>query len=407
MAILVEENKMAIHEVVNEFVLPLVWLQVAGTDVAIPYLQGDPGCGKTACLNKMCEDNKFNLFHCRFSMIPIEDISGIPQIVELSEDASALAGTTGKVYGTNWTMPELVSDIYEAAKDGRPTVVFLDDFHLCSPSHTQYGFDLFSEHKLRQYQMPKNVAFVLAGNTSTKSGAKQLLAAVGNRCQLLPAYMDFEQWKKNFAIPHRVNSKVLSFLSRSSNTKFCHEEEVMNQAWGSFRAWTRFAEWVTAKESLLKQGETISNSLILYGASGSIGGEGAAAFASYYNLFSEIDTDAIFNKGAKIEVPSEADKLYIFCMACCSELYNGFYERFTKENKKFPLEAYYTKIAEVIIEVSKQSRDMSIVTLRDIMDNSKCFNRGNNPALKIYKEIEKISPEMFDDITKRLNEYFK
>jgi len=407
MAIVVEEAKLAIHEVVDEVVLPLVWLQVAGNDVAIPYLQGDPGCGKTACLNDMCETNNFNLFHCRFSMIPIEDISGIPQIMELSEGASKLANTTEKTYGTSWTMPELVSDIYEAAKDGKPTVVFLDDFHLCSPSHTQYGFDLFSEHKLRQYQMPKNVAFVLAGNTSTKSGAKQLLAAVGNRCQLLPAYMDFEYWKTGYGIPKRVNSKVLSFLSRSSNTKFCHEEEVMNQAWGSFRSWTRFAEWLSAKESLLKKGESISNSLMLYVASGAVGGEGAAAFAAYYNLFSKIDTDAIFNKNAKIVVPTEADKLYIFCMACCSELYNGFYERFTKENKKFPLEAYYTKIAEVIIEISKHSRDMSIVTLRDIIDNSRCFNRGNNPALKVYKEIEKLSPEMFNDITKRLDEYFE
>jgi len=407
MAIVVEENKMPIHEVITEFVLPLVWLQVSGKDVAIPYLQGDPGCGKTACLNNMCVDNSFNLFHCRFSMLPIEDISGIPQIRELSAEASALAGTSEKVYGTDWTMPELISDIYEASKNGKPTVVFLDDFHLCSPSHTQYGFDLFSEKKLRQYQLPNNVAFVLAGNTSTKSGAKQLLAAVGNRCQLLPSYMDFEQWKKNYAIPNRVNSKVISFLSRSANTKYCHEEEVMNSAWGSFRAWTRYSEWLSAKESLLKKGESITTSIILYGASGAIGGEGAAAFASYYNLFSKIDTDAIFNKNAKIEVPTEVDKLYVFCMACCSELYNGFYERFTKENKKFPLEKHYEKIAEVIVAVSNQSRDMSIVMLRDVIDNSKCFNRGNNPALKIYREIEKFSPEVFADITKRLEEYFE
>jgi len=407
MAVTIEDSNQPIHEVVNKWVLPLVWLQLAGEDVAIPYIQGDPGCGKTACLYDLQKEYGFNMFHCRFSMLPIEDISGIPQIVELSPEAAAISGISGKVYGTNWTMPELVSDIYEVAANGKPTIIFLDDFHLCSPSHTQYGFDLFSERKLRQYKLPANTAFVLAGNTSTKSGAKQLLAAVGNRCHLLPTYMDFEHWKINFAIPNRVNSKVISFLSRSSNTKFCHEDEIMNEAWGSFRSWTRLASLISAKERLLDKKNVLSTSDILYGSYGAIGGEGASAFATYYNLFSQIDTEAIFQKNAEIVVPKEADKLYIFCMACCSELYNAFYESFTNNNKKFPIDKYYTKIAEVIIDVSVQSRDMSIVTLRDIIDNSKCFNRGTNPALKVYRAIESQDSKVFEDITKRLDEYFK
>jgi len=406
MAVVVEENKKEIDVVVESLVMPSIWLQTAGKDVAIPYLQGDPGCGKTAVLYAIREKYNFNLYHCRFSMIPIEDISGIPQIKELSEEAARLSNISGKVYGTNWTMPELVSDIYEAASDGKPTIVFLDDFHLCSPSHSQYGFDLFSERKLRQYQLPSNIAFVLAGNTSTKSGAKQLLAAVGNRCAMYPVYMDFEYWKKNYAIPNRVNSKVLSFLSRSSNTRFCSETEVMNEPWGSFRAWTRFATLLSALESLPEYKRGVKQSVLLYMATGHIGAEGATAFATYYNLFSNIDTEAIFLKNAKIEVPNEADKTYIFCMACCSELYQGFYKSFIEKDTKFKIDKYYEKMAEIIIAISKSSRDMAIVTLRDIIDNSQSFGKSIAPAIRIRREIERLDKGEFKSLMDRLDEYF-
>jgi len=116
-------------------------------------------------------------------------------------------------------------------------------------------YELFTERTLRGYQIPKNCAMMMAGNASSKSGAKSMFSAIINRCVMMPVYTDFDGWKTNFALREdvKVHAAVVSFLGNSQYQKFFHEEEQVDVAWGSPRSWTRFANEIKSREEAHKK----------------------------------------------------------------------------------------------------------------------------------------------------------
>jgi len=114
-------------------------------------------------------------------------------------------------------------------------------------------YELFTERSLRGYQIPQNCAMVMAGNTSSKSGAKSMFSAIINRCVMMPVFTDFNGWKTNFALKENIHPGVISFLGNAQYQKFFHEDEQIDVAWGSPRSWTRFANEIKSREDAHKK----------------------------------------------------------------------------------------------------------------------------------------------------------
>jgi len=374
-----------LHEVLT-ITRGLLVSQSQGREVAIPYWKGEPGIAKTALSQKMCLTSGMNFVPTHYGQKPIEEVSGLPQYQDITLN-------TGEVFkGTRWTMPDILTDLYKIAEDkSKITVWLLDDFHLASPGMMALGYEMFTERKLRGYEIPKNVAILLAGNTSAKAGSKKnLFSAVANRCAIFPVFMDFDYWKKEFAIPNNVNSKILGFLSNPSYRKYVQEEEQLDKPWASYRAWTKFSNILSPLEEI----GPISLPDILYYTAAHCGDEAASKFAAYYKIYSEVEVEKIFDKKIPVIIPSDMSNQYIYMIANISE----FNKRYSESKKEAKFEVSDI-MAEIILSMAKIKIEISIVGLKEIA--------LSEVALKLrdsYNLVKTIMTNKNPSITKRIED---
>jgi len=384
-----------LHDVIKT-TAGLIYMQIADgelNDVAIPYWRGAPGIGKTAFCDHFRKDYDMNVFETHFGQTPIEEVSGLPNFYDVKINEQVLKGT-------KWTLPEVLTQLYEIASlnPNKPCVWLLDDFHLAPPSMMALGFEMFTKHKLRGVPLPKNVGFLLAGNMSAKAGSKKnLLSAVANRCVIMPVHGDFHYWKAKFAIPVGINSKIIAFLSHSKYTTYFQEEEQLENPWASARSWTKFANLLSAMES---SDAEITHPDLLYYGSGHVGSEAASEFASYYKIYSQVETDKIFDKLIKIEVPSDFAGQYVFTIANVNEFIN----RFKKTKNQSEKAALIETMADILIEVAIARSQVAVTGMKDLILLEESLNMRN-----IYNRIKAViatkNPEVntkFEEDIRRL-----
>ena len=127
-----------------------VYLQISRVDVAIPYMVGAPGGGKTASIKAMCTKNNWELLSTHFALKPLEETGGIPQFNKIVVNGEEQLGTV-------WSFPDIFGKLYELASKSNLVVWNLDDSHLLGPVHQAQMYELLTERSLRGYHLPDNV----------------------------------------------------------------------------------------------------------------------------------------------------------------------------------------------------------------------------------------------------------
>lgn len=370
------QNSKALHEVINE-VLWNCHLQTQGIDVGIPFICGAPGGGKTASIHYLSKQYEFGVVSTHLALKPIEETGGIPQF-----DSIMINGKP--VLGTIWSFPDIMKTLFEMSELKKDSIVvwLLDDAHLLSPIHMGLLYELFTERSLRGYMIPRNCAMVMAGNTSSKSGAKSMFSAIVNRCILMPVYTDFNGWKLNFALKEetRVHPAFVSFLGNLQYQKFFHEEEQVDVAWGSPRSWTRFANEVKSREEYHKK--IISTDTCLYLGTGYVGKEGASEFATYYKIYSEFDIDNILTNYKDFQLPDDSVKTYALAYALTTN-YIGRSDR----------DKFLPNISHLIGLFMKEASELSIMIIKEMRQFEKVSNK-KNILNKIILQLQKTEPDL-------------
>lgn len=378
-----EDHKVkSLHEL-EMYIRGNVNLQLDNQDVAIPFLQGAPGCGKTSIVKEWCKKYNWNLMSVHFALIPIEEVSGIPMQIKINVNGQ-------EVTGTEWTYPEILTGLY-SLDQSKPTILFLDDFHLCSPDHLNLGFEMFTNRAIRGYPLPANTAFVLAGNSSSKAGTKAGNSAIINRCGIYPVDMDFTYWKNSFALKVGLNYKVVSFLSKDNYRKYFHMEETTNKPWASPRSWTRLSTILTPLEQATKN--NIPYQDLIYHAEAHVGAEAASDFAAYYKLYLETEMEKVYAGLKAIEIPNDMTGQYIYMLSAVGE----FFSMYRSENKKVVDDAYKI-FSNITMEVAKKSLSIATVGAKELCEAAKMpeYNKFKDAITNINPEIsKKITAEIF------------
>jgi len=380
-----------LHQVLNTTV-GLLKMQITPgvlNDVAIPYWRGAPGIGKTAFCDKFITEYGMNLLETHFGQTPIEEVSGLPLFFDVTINNTLLKGT-------QWTFPEVLTQLYQLAANGKPTVWLLDDFHLAPPSMMALGFEMFTKHKLRGMKLPPNAAFLLAGNMSAKAGSKKnLLSAVANRCVIMPVHADFSYWKSNFAIPNGINSKIISFLSHSKYTVYFQQEEQLENPWASARSWTKYANLLSMQEQYLPE---ISMPDMLYYGAGHVGNEASSEFTTYYKIYAQVETDKIFDKLIKIQIPTDFAGQYIFMIANINEFINRY------KNATAAIRSELIEImSAIIMEMTLVKPPIAVTGMKEIIMFEESLNL-RNIYVKIKSVIGTQSPEILSKISESINQ---
>jgi len=388
------QHTKALHEVVSLTALNC-HQQIAGQDVAAPYIVGAPGGGKTSSLYNLCNTNYWGLVSTHFALKPLEETGGIPQFENVTIGGEKLLGTT-------WSFPDIMKSLYlesdrviqhheELYSSGKiqqknPMVIWLlDDMHLCSAVHNAMLYELLTERKLREYPVPKNVAIVLAGNhASSKAGAKVMFSAIVNRCVMFPVHTSFSAWKNNFAIAAGVHPAIISFLENDQYNQFFHEEEQVDTPWGSPRSWTRLSNMLTTYESWYNK--AMSDDLSLYVSSGHVGKEGGSEFATYYNIFSKFDIPAVLANADKFDLPDNPVDRYALAYALTSH-YAG-----RKDRKTITLE-----FTQILYKYIKDHPDLGLMLIHEILNLEKILNQ-RTIFMDVSNELNRIEPGITEQL---------
>ena len=356
-------------------------LQLNGTDIAIPYVIGAPGGGKSSVIDQYFRSMGYDILCVHFAFTPIEEISGLPQFIKVKYNNQ-------EIEGTRWTLPDLVTLTYDYAGKCEKLLLFMDDFHLCSPAHMEYGYQLFTNKSIRNYKLPDNTAIILAGNYGQKAGAKSIFSGISNRIAFYPVYMDFQYWVVNFA-NENVHPDIISFLSESSYSKHFHQEERVDEPWASPRAWTRFSSILTTIEKLVK----VNYSDLLYLANAHVGREAASDFVSYYKILRKLKISDIFDGKQSIVLP-EDELVYTFAIASTVE----FLTRYTKA-KPAKRDSIVKTYCAILTKVYEKSKESCLAMIRDIVIKS---NESKVIEQAYHKIRSSIPPEISSDISKMI-----
>ncbi len=383
-----ENNQLekALHEVIK-LIIENCTLQINKIDVGIPFIQGTPGGGKTASIHHLSKQYGFNILSTHLALCPIEEMGGIPYFSKIMINGK-------EVIGTIWSFPQIMGKLYELSEQNPNTLLIwlIDDAHLLSPDHMALLYELFTERTLRGYPIPNNCAMVMAGNTSSKSGARTIFSAIINRCVLMPVYTDFDYWKNNFARleENNIHPVIISFLSNEANRKFFHEEEQVDQAWGSPRSWSRFGNELLFRERWYKKKVDIDT--CLYIGAGYVGKEAASKFTTTYSIYHEFNLDDIFTNATTYKIPDDITKRYLLAHAII-DYYTGKPDK-TKLAKS---------LAHILVSYIKNSPEMAIMIVKELNHIEK-INRKKNTIDSVFKHINNIDPSILSNFIKDMGD---
>lgn len=371
-----------IQDVIN-IIYELAQMQVendnTGTDydpMAIPYLCGKPGGGKTAALNHKFTEMGWGMVSCHLALKSIEELSGIPNFKEVPDDDDP----TITHLGTEWSIPDIITAIKTVQnnmikkvklenngnlpKDYKPyCVLFMDDLHLAAPHHMALMFQLLTEKRIKDAQLPKYSAIILAGNhKSSKSGGRNMFAAIANRVAFLPVETSFDSWCDNYGFNAGINSAILGFLKSDSKAEsFFHEDEMMDEAWASPRSWTYLSKLLNKYEN---KGIPIGDSLLSYMANAIIGERAATNFIIFYKLYSKFDMEKQFALKDKVKLPHERNELYAFAFAAISYYMKKYKKTKGESNRQFVDDNIINGMAHILGKYVDSNKDLVSVMLQ-------------------------------------------
>ena len=380
---------MNINDYINRFGKINILAQISGHDVGFPYLQGNPGMGKTAAIQDMANNFEFAgkqykacVVSTHFALKPLEETGGIPQFENIVINGQ-------EVLGTVWSFPDLLKSIYKLSENYDIVIWLLDDMHLCSHIHMAMLYELLTERKMREYKIPDNCAILLAGNTSNKAGAKTTFSAIVNRVHIAPVISEVESWKVNFAIKDRIHSAVQSFLENDMYRRFFHEEEQVDTPWCSPRSWTRFAHELTLHEQINGE-KPVDSHTLTYLCQGYNSKESTGEFVAYYKIYNKFDLPNIIKQGEKYKLPEEIVDRYALASALTNYYINNRKQKDITEN-----------FSAIVHKFMKESPELSIMILKELINSEKILNIRtlyNNVAL----QLEKIDSDLFNQIIEEI-----
>lgn len=391
------------------FVCKLCEMQLKNKYMPPPYIVGTPGIGKTQILKEIAKEYGFEVVSFHFALMSIEEVTGIPIFKKIFDFPKNLikrlfnesSNDLIEITGTEWSIPAMITKIYETAKNNEKVIVLLDDFHLCPPDILKLGYEMFTERKMNDYHFPDNVAFVLTGNDSIKSGAKQMFAAIVNRMGRFKVVPDFDKWEKTYAISNNVNPKVLSFLKNEINSKYFNEEESTNEPWSSPRSWT-YVSYILNEFEKYK----LSIDDIHWLVSGYISRKAASEFIAFYEIYSKVEMDKVFNDEKEIKIPDNFSDIYIYSIAAMNEYINRIMKfnnsTLNSNIKSKKIKSTLNKFIEILLKISVNSVEITIAIIKNLNDYSKSLNK-NFYINEMLMEL-KNDPEINNNLTKILND---
>lgn len=168
----------------------------SGNTSVSTMVHGTPGCGKSAVVAQIASSHDFHLEDVRLSAMESSDVMGIPYVDSNGEMR----------FSTPSWFP----------KDGKPTILFLDELSNAPVSTFHAAYRLIHDRTISNgKRLPDNCFIIAAGNyASDKTGAKEIVPALANR--MIHLHVDMNKVVDGFLtfiVDQKWNRTIVGYLN--------------------------------------------------------------------------------------------------------------------------------------------------------------------------------------------------
>lgn len=266
------------------------------------FVWGTPGCGKSDIVRQIGAEDNRQVIDIRMATKEPSDINGIPYFNP----------TLGKmVFAPPAIFP---SDPNSNA------IIFLDELNSAAPAVQASAYELILDRRVGEYELPKNVDVIAAGNGDSDRGVTYKMASpLANRfvhLEMVTSYSDWENW----AIANRIHPAVIGYLTVFKSDLDGFKEYI--KSGGSSKAFNTPRSWSYVSDFLYDSDKyKTSDSELLTLVSGSVGQGLAIKFMASRSISNDLPSasDILDGKVKKVKI-SDISAQYALSMALCFEL---------------------------------------------------------------------------------------
>jgi hypothetical protein len=271
----------------------------ADTSVSV-IIEGEHGIGKSQSVYELAKRNDWHVEPLFLSHQEVADLIGIPTM-ETDENGQAI---------TTWSKPIWLHRLEEATKQGKRTILFLDELNRAQTEVRQAALQLVLDKQIHEHKLPK-----------AKIGDKEydtfIVAAINPADgfyqvdEMDPALMDrflhyrlnsnADQWLE-WARIEKIHPVIIKFISNNKDKLYAKDENA--NIYPTPRSWAKLSELLFSYENKNMENESILYNLIC----GKIGYTVGAQFMTYYKENSKIIEVKDIEDIVKKEYPKSAKK---------------------------------------------------------------------------------------------------
>lgn len=271
------------------------------------FIWGPPGIGKSAVIKQIAHDAGIGLIDIRLSLRDPSDLRGFPY----PENGRA-----------KWLVP------WELPTSGRG-IILLDEINLAPQLVQAAAYQLVTDKRIGEYQVPEGWGVVAAGNR-IDDGAYVYKMAKPLRNRFVHIYFEvnFDDWRV-WAIKNDIASEVVEFLSFRPDFLFKFDPKRSDDAFPTPRSW----EFVSIIWKWSKG--RISDELLFKALAGTVGLAYVTEFQSFLELRQQFpDVQAILE--GKDLIPDQLDVAQAIIAALVLRARPEHYDRLVRYSEKLP-----------------------------------------------------------------------
>ena len=183
-------------------------------------------------------------------------------------------------------------------------LLFLDEFNSASRAVQAAAYRVVLDREIGMHKLHPKCFVVAAGNKMTDNAiTTQLSTAMSSRVVHLNMDVNFEDWRDNFALPQKIDERIIAYLSMYPNHLMVFDPERDDQTFPCPRTWEFASKLIKAN------GGEINDSLIpLLG--GVITDEQASALVQFCKVYKDLITIEDLKKNPDMDPPKDMATLW-------------------------------------------------------------------------------------------------
>ena len=195
-------------------------------------LHGAPGIGKSDIVHQIGLELNRPVIDIRLALYDPSDIKGFPYF-----DPS----TKSMKWAPSSELPQ---------DPDSNAILFLDELVSAAPAVQAAAYQLVLNKKIGEYNLPKNVDILAAGNRASDRGVVyKMPAPLANRFTHLDLRVDAEEWIE-WAAQKGLHENVIGYISHMKHDLFNHDTKSQSNAFPSPRTWEFTSQYLEMENEI-------------------------------------------------------------------------------------------------------------------------------------------------------------